>query len=118
MELDNSILDSALALFRHIQEKDVFEGYIKRFLVKRLLANKSLSCELEYRILERLKSECGQEFTKNLESIFGDIKFSNEFNGSFKKSERGTSRIPLSSMSFLKLVGQLYLHPTLCYHPR
>jgi hypothetical protein len=40
MELDNSILDSALALFRHIQEKDAFEGYIKRFLEKRLLVNK------------------------------------------------------------------------------
>lgn len=89
-------------LFRYIQGKDAFEAYYKRFLAKRLLMDRSSSSELEQRILEKLQSECGQEFTKNLESMFGDIKLSNELNSSFKEFESETPRMPL----YVKVISQ------------
>lgn len=64
--------------------------------------DRSASSELELRIIERLKSECGQEFTKNLESMFSDIKLSNELNTKFREFEKETPRMPL----YVKVISQ------------
>ena len=73
-----AILDSAITLFRFIQEKDVFEKYYKQHLAKRLLGGRSGSEDAERSMLVKLKTECGYQFTQKLESMFADIKTSQD----------------------------------------
>ena len=40
-------IDRILELFFHVKEKDVFEIYYKKLLLKRLIYKKSLSDEIE-----------------------------------------------------------------------
>jgi len=54
-ELEYS-LDKALALFRFIQGKDVFEAFYKKDLAKRLLLSKSASVDAEKSMLSKLKT--------------------------------------------------------------
>lgn len=96
VEGDTELLDNALVLFRYIQGKDAFEAYYKRFLAKRLLLDRNSSRDNEERVLENLKLECGHEFTKNLESMFQDIKLSMDLNIEFKEFEKGSHRLPIN----------------------
>lgn len=89
-------------LFRYIQSKDAFEAYYKRFLAKRLLLDRSSSNEAENRVLEKLKLECGHEFTKNLENMFSDIQVSTDLNSSFKDYKTEVSRLPIQ----VKVIAQ------------
>ncbi|BBH01100.1 cullin4 [Prunus dulcis] len=75
------MLDKVLVLFRFIQGKDVFEAFYKKDLAKRLL-------------LERLKTECGSQFTNKLEGMFKDIELSKEINESFKQSSQARTKLP------------------------
>lgn len=69
---------------RYLQEKDVFEKYYKQHLSKRLLSGRPLSDEAERSLLIKLKTECGYEFTRKLESMFTDIKTSREMMQDFR----------------------------------
>lgn len=82
-------------LFRYIQSKDAFEAYYKRFLAKRLLLDRSSSYETENHVLEKLKLECGHDFTKNLESMFSDIQISTDLNNEFKNFKTQEPRLPI-----------------------
>lgn len=62
-------LEKCLSLFRTIQGKDIFEGFYKTYLSKRLLLGKSSNVDTEKRMLVRLKDECGPGFTGKLEGI-------------------------------------------------
>ena len=53
-ELD-ARLDAALALFRYVDGKDVFEAFYKKDLAKRLLLGRSTSLDAEKRVLGKLK---------------------------------------------------------------
>ncbi|GAA5805708.1 hypothetical protein HPULCUR_011232 [Helicostylum pulchrum] len=101
-DTDISTLDQVLELFRYIQGKDAFETYYKRFLAKRLLMDRSVSTELENHVLEKLKAECGHEFTKNLDSMMSDIKLSSELDEAFLQYQVSVPRMPLS----VKVVSQ------------
>ncbi|KAI9305629.1 cullin-4-like protein [Cunninghamella echinulata] len=81
------VLDKVLVLFRYLQGKDIFEAFYKRFLSKRLLLNRSISNDMEKNILSKFKSECGPDFTKNLEGMFKDIEISQDLNTEFKGSK-------------------------------
>ena len=54
MEVE-SVLEKSMALFRHLQEKDVFERYYKQHLSRRLLTNKSISDDSEKNMIAKLK---------------------------------------------------------------
>ena len=69
-------IDHAIAIFRHIFDKDVFESYYKTHLSKRLLS-KNFSDELEKNVINKLKSECGYQYTGKIEGMFLDIGLSN-----------------------------------------
>lgn len=71
-----AVLDKAMALFRHLQEKDVFEKYYKQHLAKRLLGGRTVSDDAERGVLVKLKTECGYQFTSKLESMFTDVRTS------------------------------------------
>lgn len=78
-------LESAMVIFRAIQDKDVFEKYYKMHLSKRLLSAKSGSDDAERSFLSKLKKECGFQFTSKLESMFNDMRISEETNTKFKR---------------------------------
>ncbi|KAH7954622.1 hypothetical protein HPB49_020249 [Dermacentor silvarum] len=78
------LLDKVIALFRLLQEKDLFDCYYKKHLAKRLLLNKSASIEAERTMIAKLKAKCGGLFTSKMEAMFKDMIISNnvmqEFN--------------------------------------
>ncbi|KAI7880319.1 cullin-4A [Lichtheimia hyalospora FSU 10163] len=81
------IVDKLLPIFRYLQEKDIFEAFYKRHLSKRLLLGRSISNDMEKMVLLKLKTECGPNFTKNLEQMFNDIEVSADLHVQFKNAE-------------------------------
>ena len=80
----DDLLDKVMTIFRFLQEKDVFEKYYKQHLAKRLLSGRSFSDQAEGNLLVKLKTECGYQFTSKLESMFNDIKMSEEIQKDFR----------------------------------
>ncbi|KAI8628638.1 cullin-4A [Xylariaceae sp. FL1651] len=87
-ELDRQ-LDQALELFRFIEGKDVFEAFYKRDLARRLLMGRSASADAERSMLAKLKSECGSNFTHNLEQMFKDQQLARDEMASYKAWREG-----------------------------
>ncbi|KAH8705420.1 putative ubiquitin ligase subunit CulD [Talaromyces proteolyticus] len=69
----NRQLDKVLELFRFVHGKAVFEAFYKNDLARRLLMGRSASDDAEKSMLARLKTECGSNFTHNLEAMFRDM---------------------------------------------
>ena len=91
-ELEHS-LDRAMALFRHIQGKDVFEAFYKKDLAKRLLLGKSASNDAEKSMISRLKAECGSQFTTKLEGMFKDVDISRDVMRSFRSDAERFAKV-------------------------
>lgn len=89
-------MDKIMVLFRFINGKDVFEGFYKAFLSKRLLLGKSASVDAEKAMLIKLKQECGSEFTSKLEGMFKDIEISKDLSQKFRMSNISKLKIDLS----------------------
>jgi len=86
-------LDKALVLFRYIVGKDVFEGFYKKELAKRLLHGKSASIDAEKSMISKLKAECGSQFTQHLEGMFKDIELSREIMTNFRQATEGDQKL-------------------------
>jgi cullin 4 len=86
----NTQLDQVLDLFRFVNGKAVFEAFYKKDLARRLLMGRSASADAERSMLSRLKTECGSNFTQNLEQMFKDVELGREEMVSYKSvlSER------------------------------
>ena len=69
---------------RYLQDKDLFERYYKQHLSKRLLVGRVTNDDAEHAMLSKLKTECGYQFTSKLESMFMDIKTSQETMQAFR----------------------------------
>ena len=80
------LIDRVMLLFRHLQDKDVFESYFKQHLAQRLLGGRPVSEDLERGIIARLKTECGHQFTSNVEAMFKDISTSGDIMARFRTS--------------------------------
>ena len=74
----DSLIDKVMTLFRYLHEKDIFEKYYKQHLAKRLLSGKLSLEEHERSLILKLKTECGYQFTSKLESMFNDIRVSQD----------------------------------------
>eukprot|EP00960_Hanusia_phi_P054671 762734-Hanusia_phi.AAC.2 len=72
-------------LFRFLHEKDMFEKYFKQHLAKRLLGDRSQSEDLEKKVIQMLKTECGYQFTAKLEGMFKDMHTSADLHQSFSR---------------------------------
>ncbi|KAK0738235.1 Cullin family-domain-containing protein [Schizothecium vesticola] len=90
-ELDRQ-LDNGLELFRFIEGKDVFEAFYKRDLARRLLMGRSASQDAERNMLTKLKSECGSQFTHNLEQMFRDQELGRDEMAAYKQWLVGTGK--------------------------
>jgi cullin-4 len=95
----NEQLDQVLDLFRFVHGKAVFEAFYKKDLARRLLMGRSASADAERSMLTRLKTECGANFTQNLEQMFKDVELGREEMASYKSllTERG--RVPKIDLS-------------------
>jgi cullin 3 len=69
----DEIVEKVMDIFRYVQEKDIFEKYYKQHLAKRLLLGRSVSDDAELNVIQRLKMECGFQFTTKVEGMFKDI---------------------------------------------
>ena len=87
----NHHLSNALDLFRFVHGKAVFEAFYRKDLARRLLLARSASFDAERSMLTRLKNECGQAFTHNLESMFKDMDLAREEMMSYRQlqADRG-----------------------------
>ncbi|XP_018653890.1 putative cullin [Schistosoma mansoni] len=88
----DAIFDKCIVLFRYLQEKDLFEGYYKKHLAKRLLLSKSQSDDQEKIMISKLMAECGAVYTSKLEGMFKDMAVSktlmDEFNAVLSNGNR------------------------------
>ncbi|KAH7313419.1 Cullin family-domain-containing protein [Stachybotrys elegans] len=89
-ELDRQ-LDQALELFRFIEGKDAFEAFYKKDLARRLLMGRSASRDAERNMLTKLRSECGSNFTHNLEQMFKDQELAKDEMESYEVSRKASS---------------------------
>ena len=87
-------LDRALMIFRYISGKDVFEGFYKKELAKRLLHGKSASIDAEKAMISKLKAECGSQYTQQLEMMFKDVDYSREIMHAFRQSIEDNPSVP------------------------
>lgn len=82
-ELDRQ-LDHAIELIRLVAGKDAVEAFYKKDLARRLLMARSASQDAERTMLSKLKSECGSNFTHNMEQMFKDQELAKEEMESYK----------------------------------
>jgi cullin-4 len=91
-DANESFQNEILALFRHVNSKDVFEAFYKRDLAKRLLTGRAVSTDMERSFLSKLKAECGAGYTSKMEGMFKDMDLSRDIMGSYAaycSSDRG-----------------------------
>lgn len=81
----SAILDSTVACFNFISNKDTFESYYKAHLGKRLLMSKSVSDDAERQLISKLKMAAGGAFTSKLEGMFKDMNTSADEMEAFRK---------------------------------
>ncbi|GMF15520.1 unnamed protein product [Phytophthora lilii] len=84
-EMDTRVTQ-VIALFRYLQDKDVFEEFYKVLLAKRLLNSRGTSDEAEKLVISKLKAECGYQFTSKLEGMFKDMSISKDLMELYRKS--------------------------------
>ncbi|TAQ88352.1 hypothetical protein B7494_g3310 [Chlorociboria aeruginascens] len=89
-ELDRQ-LDQSLELFRFIHGKDAFEAFYKKDLARRILMSRSASQDAERNMLAKLKAECGNAFTRNLEQMFKDQELARDEMVTYKQHLSNTS---------------------------
>ena len=99
------LIDRVMTLFRYLHEKDVFERYYKGHLAKRLLNGRLSSEDQEQVVISKLKTECGYQFTSKLESMFNDIRTSQDTMQRFRQSSEAEQR-------HTQALGQGGLHAT------
>ncbi|KAI9493423.1 Cullin [Zychaea mexicana] len=74
-----------IALFKYVEDKDIFQKFYSRMLAKRLIYSTSSSEELEMNMINRLKEICGVEYTSKLNKMFTDMSLSNDLNITFRE---------------------------------
>ena len=74
-----------LTLLRYIKSIDIFCVFYKKYVAKRLLLHKSISHILEKSIISKIKNQCGAAYCNQLESMFKDMKTSNEINLTYQQ---------------------------------
>ncbi|EFC37252.1 predicted protein [Naegleria gruberi] len=80
------IMEDAMALFRFLRDKDIFENYYKVHLSKRLLS-KGHQANSEKMFILKMKKECGYSFTSKIEGMFNDMKISAQTNEQYQQHD-------------------------------
>lgn len=78
-----------VALFKFIQDKDMFGDSFRSLLSKRLLSGKS-STDNERAMIGLLKFECGAGYTTKMEGMINDLHIAEQLQGDFLKESAGS----------------------------
>ena len=70
------MINCTIQIFSNLSDKDIFEGFYRRALSKRLIMNRGYNLDAEKIMISSLKSECGPIFTKKMEVMLTDLKAS------------------------------------------
>lgn len=73
------LVDEVIQIFRLVKAKDVFEEFYTRGLCRRILLKKSASYDAEKSMIQKLKNECGDQFTAKSEGMMKDLNVSDQF---------------------------------------
>ena len=73
-----------MMIFKYISEKDVFARQFSRHLANRLVSGSSVSDDAEQSMIEKLKSNCGFEYTSKFQKMFTDVNLSKKLSDEFK----------------------------------
>ncbi len=87
------VLDKAITLLKHLNEKDKFESYYQKHLARRLLHGKSESQDVEQEMISRMKRELGNNFTQKFEGMFRDMNTSRETTEQYRNHVRGLGEL-------------------------
>ena len=63
-------LEKVVKLLAYISDKDLFAEFYRKKLARRLLFDKSASDDHERSILQRLKQQCGAQFTSKVRTVW------------------------------------------------
>ncbi|KAK0421218.1 hypothetical protein QR680_015120 [Steinernema hermaphroditum] len=83
---DNDVedqLNETMVVFKYLEDKDIFQKYYTKMLAKRLTTEMSASDDAEGRMISKLKTMCGFEYTNNLQRMFTDVGLSRDLNEKF-----------------------------------
>ncbi|TKR67315.1 hypothetical protein L596_023487 [Steinernema carpocapsae] len=84
-------LNETMVVFKYLEDKDIFQKYYTKMLAKRLTSDMSASDDSEGRMISKLKTMCGFEYTNNLQRMFTDVGLSRDLNEKFhEKISEGT----------------------------
>jgi len=78
------ILNNVMLVFKYIEDKDVFQTFYSKMLAKRLIHSTSASEYLEGQMINKLKQNCGYEYTSKLARMFNDMTVSRDLLDKFK----------------------------------
>ena len=59
-----------MAIFKYLEDKDVFQKFYSKMLSRRLISAQSLSDEAEASMITKLKEAAGFEYTSKLQRMF------------------------------------------------
>ncbi|CAH1441220.1 unnamed protein product [Lactuca virosa] len=71
-------LKKVVVLLDYISDKDLFAGFYRKKLARRLLVDKSANNEHERSILRMMKQQCGGLYTSKMEGMFKDLTLAKE----------------------------------------
>ena len=72
----NEICDDFMMIFKEIEEKEFFKIVFNKHLCKRIVDSKNFLLENEKIIIEKLKAQCGYNYTVKLDTIIKDVELS------------------------------------------
>ncbi|CAJ0957504.1 unnamed protein product, partial [Mesorhabditis belari] len=79
-------LQNVIAVFKYIEDKDVFQQFYTKMLSKRLIGGLSASDTAESQMISKLKQMCGIEYTNKLQRMFTDTELSKIITENFRKN--------------------------------
>jgi len=78
-------MNDIITVFKFISEKDIFLEFYSKLFGNRLVKEISSSEENEETMIQKLKTECGYEYTSKLQKMFSDIVISKGLSKDFKE---------------------------------
>ncbi|SBT79626.1 cullin-like protein, putative [Plasmodium malariae] len=100
-----NIITIVLSLFKYISDKEKFEKYYRIFMCKRLINDDSFNIILDIKVFKTLKKECGAQFTKKIETILKDMKFTSRILQNFyNELPRNSSKLLRRRKYFVNVI--------------
>nr|CEL70222.1 TPA: cullin homog, putative [Neospora caninum Liverpool] len=93
-------LANVMVIFRYLDCKDYFEEFYRTDLCKRLLTGKSASDDAEKAMVQKLKDECGQQYTHKMESMFKDVHLSRQTMALFNADAASQEEVAKTGLVF------------------